>query len=86
MRMYAGHHQVDMSGFRECVLVEGNENVRPVVDHCMLRCSGDDAINVAGSAVPTFRDCELIGRKVRRAILEFDHYDALYKRWSTANS
>jgi hypothetical protein len=37
--------------------------VRPVVDHCMFRCSGDDAINVSGAAVPTVRDCEFIGRK-----------------------
>jgi hypothetical protein len=36
---------------------------QPVIEHCVLKCSGDDAVNISGAAAPTFRDCELIGRK-----------------------
>ncbi|KAK3238945.1 hypothetical protein CYMTET_51090 [Cymbomonas tetramitiformis] len=55
--------ELDMSGFREGVLVTGPSTVKPLIEHCTIRCSGDDAVNVKLKAAPTFRNCELIGRK-----------------------
>mmetsp|Transcript_19063 Transcript_19063/g.36419 ORF Transcript_19063/g.36419 Transcript_19063/m.36419 type:complete len:640 (+) Transcript_19063:53-1972(+) len=77
--------EVDMSGFRECCLVEGPATVQPVVDHCMLRCSGDDAINVSGAAVPTFRDCELIGRKCGLKVMDNARGEFIDCKFSTCN-
>ena len=46
---------IDMTGFRESVYVHGGPQVCPVIEHCRFKCSGDDAINVAGRANPIFR-------------------------------
>jgi hypothetical protein len=34
-----------------------------LVDGCRLRCSGDDAVNVSGTAAPVLRRCTLAGKK-----------------------
>merc|ERR1712091_393259 len=57
-----------MVGFRESVLIEGGPSVTPVLDGCVVACSGDDAINVAGQAAPFIRRCEL---EARRRCLKF---------------
>lgn len=54
---------VDMTGFREAVLVEGKAGVRPLVQRCIIRCSGDDGVNVCGGAKPIFHDCTIQGKK-----------------------
>ena len=54
---------IDMVGFRESVLIEGGPAVTPVLDGCVVACSGDDAVNVAGQAAPFLRRCELEARK-----------------------
>lgn len=54
---------LDQTGFREALLVEGGASVRPLLDGCRVRCSGDDAVNVTGRADPYLRGCELTGRK-----------------------
>jgi len=59
---------IDMVGFRESVLIEGGPSVTPVLDGCVVTCSGDDAINVAGQAAPFIRRCEL---EARRRCLKF---------------
>ncbi len=50
---------IDMTGFREALFVSGGPAVCPVIEHCRFRCSGDDAINVAGQARPVFRRCHV---------------------------
>lgn len=77
--------EIDMSGFRECVCVQGAATVRPVVDHCMFRCSGDDAINVAGAAVPTVRDCEFIGRKCGLKVMDTARGEFIDCKFNTCN-
>jgi hypothetical protein len=54
---------IDMTGFRESLFVYGGSQVRPIIEHCRFRCSGDDAINVAGQANPIFRRCEIASCK-----------------------
>ena len=56
---------IDQSGFRESILVtgEGRRHVAPLVDRCIVKCSGDDAVNVAGSAAPIFQRCVFKGKK-----------------------
>ena len=54
---------LDQTGFSEALLVEGGADVRPLLDGCRVRCSGDDAVNVTGRADPYLRGCELTGRK-----------------------
>jgi hypothetical protein len=41
---------IDQSGFREALLVSGPPGSRPapLIDGCVVKCSGDDAVNVAG--------------------------------------
>lgn len=40
---------LDQTGFREALLVDGPSSVHPLVQGCKLRCSGDDAVNIGGS-------------------------------------
>jgi tetratricopeptide (TPR) repeat protein len=54
---------LDQTGFREAVLVTGKAQVAPLIDGCIVKCSGDDAVNVAGEARPLFRGCQLTGKK-----------------------
>uniref|UniRef100_A0A7S2Z3P6 Right handed beta helix domain-containing protein n=1 Tax=Chloropicon laureae TaxID=464258 RepID=A0A7S2Z3P6_9CHLO len=54
---------IDMTGFRESLYVSGGPKVCPVIEHCRFRCSGDDAINVAGQAKPIFRKCHVVHSK-----------------------
>ena len=54
---------IDMTGFRESLYIGGNEDVRPVFEHVRVKCSGDDAVNVAGAAQPLFVDALLGARK-----------------------
>ena len=34
---------VDMTGFREAVLVEGSTALRPLIDGCIIRCAAESA-------------------------------------------
>ena len=44
---------LDQTGFREALLVEGGAGaVQPLIEGCTIKCSGDDAVNVAGAGVP----------------------------------
>lgn len=40
---------LDQTGFREALLVDGPFSVQPLIAGCAIRCSGDDAINTAGA-------------------------------------
>lgn len=42
-------------------MVSGTANVQSVIEHCKVVCTGDDALNVSGSAAPVVRDCLLRG-------------------------
>ena len=55
--------KIDMTGFREALMVTGDHLVQPVVENCRITCSGDDAVNVAGKAAPFFRRCNFSARK-----------------------
>lgn len=61
---------LDLCGFRECVLAEGDARCTPLVEGCMLRCSGSHSIVVAGAAQPVFRDCDIGGNKAGVFALE----------------
>lgn len=54
---------MDHTGFREALLVEGSASVASLIDGCTIKCSGDDAVNVGGDAAPQFRQCEITGKK-----------------------
>ena len=54
---------IDMTGFRESLYIYGGPKVSPVIEHCRFRCSGDDAINVAGQANPVVRQCHVVSCK-----------------------
>lgn len=53
----------DMSGFRECILVDGDQSVRPIIEHCSIKCSGDNGIYTCGNSHAVFRHCRISGRK-----------------------
>lgn len=53
----------DMSGFRECILVDGDQTVRPIIEHCSIKCSGDNGIYTCGNSHAVFRHCKIGGRK-----------------------
>ncbi|KAK9852134.1 hypothetical protein WJX84_002432 [Apatococcus fuscideae] len=54
---------IDMTGFREAIFISGSGSVQPLVQHCIVRCSGDDAVNICGDAKPTMDNCLLQGKK-----------------------
>ena len=54
---------IDMTGFREAVFIYGGPESRPVLEHCRIKCSGEDAINVAGRASPVVRSCSVTSCK-----------------------
>lgn len=39
---------LDQTGFREALLVDGPSSVCPLIQGCSLKCSGDDAVNTGG--------------------------------------
>ncbi|PRW57622.1 tetratricopeptide repeat 1 [Chlorella sorokiniana] len=55
---------LDHTGFREALLVDGPTTVTPLIQSCNIKCSGDDAINTSGEAAPTFVRCTITGKKV----------------------
>ena len=55
--------EIDHTGFREALLVEGGASVAPLIDGCVIKCSGDDAVNVGGAAAPLLRRCAVTGKK-----------------------
>ena len=54
---------LDLCGFRECLLFEGNERCTPLVEGCKIMCSGDHSVLSVGSSAPTLRRCEITARK-----------------------
>ena len=54
---------LDQTGFREALLVTGGATVRPLLEGCVLKCSGDDVLNIGGAAHPLLRRCTLSGKK-----------------------
>ena len=40
---------LDQTGYREALLVEGAAGTAPLLLGCRIKCSGDDAVNVGGS-------------------------------------
>ena len=54
---------LDLCGFRECLLFDGNERCTPLVEGCDIRCSGDHSLVSVGSAAPTLRRCDIAARK-----------------------
>ena len=55
---------IDHTGFREAVLVDGGEAVRPLLEMLDVKCSGDDAMHVGGAARPVLRQCRIKAKKV----------------------
>ncbi|RMZ53297.1 hypothetical protein APUTEX25_004785 [Auxenochlorella protothecoides] len=55
---------LDQTGFKETLCVSGPAGAGgPLILGCMVKCSGDDAVNVCQGAAPLFVDCELTARK-----------------------
>ncbi|PSC73819.1 Small glutamine-rich tetratricopeptide [Micractinium conductrix] len=54
---------LDQTGYREALLVEGAAGTAPLLLGCRIKCSGDDAVNVGGSAAPTFLRCVISSKK-----------------------
>jgi hypothetical protein len=46
---------IDQSGFRESLLVEGPAGtlIRPLIQDCRMKCSGDDAACTGGAGEPS---------------------------------
>ena len=42
---------LDQTGFREALLVDGPSSACPLIQGCSLKCSGDDAVNTGGAGV-----------------------------------
>ncbi|KAL4421167.1 hypothetical protein ABPG77_003350 [Micractinium sp. CCAP 211/92] len=56
--------ELDQTGFRDALLVDGPSSVHPLISGCTIKCSGDDAVNVGGAASPTFLRCLITAKKV----------------------
>lgn len=41
--------ELDQTGFRDALLVDGPSSVHPLITGCTIKCSGDDAVNVCGA-------------------------------------
>lgn len=54
---------LDQTGFREAVLVDGPATVAPLIEQCIIKCSGDNAVDVGGGASPLLRGCTITGKK-----------------------
>ena len=55
---------IDHTGFREAVLVDGGEAVRPLLEMVDVKCSGDDGVHVGGAARPVLKQCRVKAKKV----------------------
>lgn len=55
---------IDHTGFREAVLVDGGEAVRPLLEMLDVKCSGDDGVHVGGAARPVLKQCRVKAKKV----------------------
>lgn len=55
--------ECDFTGFCEAIRVEGDERVNPLIEGCSIKCSGDDGVLTAGKCRPTFRNCEVQGKR-----------------------
>lgn len=53
----------DFTGFCECIRVEGDDRLDPLIEGCSIKCSGDDAIVTVGKSRPTFRNCDVSGKR-----------------------
>jgi len=56
--------EFDQTGFREALMIAGSADVAPLIDHCTIKCSGDNAVDVGGQARPLLRDCTISAKKV----------------------
>ena len=61
---------LDLCGFRECLLCDGNERCTPLVEGCNIRCSGDHSVVSVGASAPTLRRCDIAARKAGLLSLE----------------
>lgn len=64
---------IDHTGFRESLLIEGKSSVTPLIENCILKCSGDDVVNTAGTAAPFFRRCVITAKKCGIRAFEKSH-------------
>jgi len=64
---------IDHTGFREALLIEGRSSVAPLIENCTLKCSGDDVVNTAGTAAPFFRRCAITAKKCGIRAFEKSH-------------
>ena len=55
--------ELDMTGFREAILIKGGSNVCPVLQHCSIRCAkhlnSADVLHAAGSCLTVDPQCLL---------------------------
>ena len=61
---------MELCGFRECLLFEGDARNTAVVQDCSVRCSGSHAIVVAGAAQPTLRRLDVAAQAAGVLTLE----------------
>lgn len=61
---------LDQTGFREAILIDGDEHVNPLIENCDLKCSGDDCIHIGGRSKPIVRLCKVNAKKT--GIKSFD--------------
>lgn len=54
---------IDHTGFREAILIDGTDNVNPLIEGCDIKCSGDDCFNIGGASKPFIRFCKIKGKK-----------------------
>jgi hypothetical protein len=64
---------IDHTGFREALLIDGKATVTPFIENCILKCSGDDVVNAAGKARPCFRRCVITAKKCGIRAFEKSH-------------
>lgn len=55
--------EIDHTGFREAILIDGNEHVNPLIERCEIKCSGDDCVHAGGHAKLFLRHCRLQAKK-----------------------
>lgn len=53
----------DFTGFCECIRVDGDERLDPLIEGCSIRCSGEDAVVTVGRSRATFRNCDVGGKR-----------------------
>ncbi len=55
--------EIDHTGFREAILIDGNEHVNPLIENCEIKCSGDDSLHSGGKSRPIIRYCRFKAKK-----------------------